>query len=203
MLATLEVRWFFADQPIDVADFFAGTSPTEQRVDWYAFPCDVRSGVKLRDGRLEAKLRHMHWGKRHWCDGRLNGQLESWRKWSLSFAIGDEPSGADLRGGGWVPIGKTRYHRHFHRATHGMIEIDTRPHVGCEFELTKLDVTDSIWWTVGFEAVGDCDHEESLRETVELVFRNSPVRFELTESYSYPAFLLNTLPNSEPTAFRP
>lgn len=159
MLHTVEMRWFFRDPPLDQAQLFADAALPQTRTDWYVLPCDAPCGIKLREGRLEAKLRVAVHGIRTF-EG-FSGQLESWQKWGLEFAPGEGPADDLLVQSGWLAVNKQRYLRHFEVADDRVVEIDTRPHNGCEFEMTRLRVQQQTWWTSGFEAVGPPEQLEA------------------------------------------
>jgi len=159
MLPTFEMRWFFAQLPLEIERHFPSAETLASRTDWYALPCDPRCGIKLREGRMEIKLQITSLGTR--TLGLFRGALESWNKWGLEFAPGEFPALQDLECSGWVAVDKQRYLQHFAVVGSQVSEIDTRPVNGCEFELTRLRVQDEIWWTVGFEAVGAPDQLET------------------------------------------
>jgi hypothetical protein len=152
MLYTCEMRWFFRGVPLELARHFDETTLPESRTDWYTVPCDSRCGIKLRQGRLEVKLRAATHGTRTFQE--ISGHLESWQKWSLEFPPAEIPPEDLLEQAGWLPVQKQRYLRHFEVADDQVVEIDVRPCNGCEFEMTQLLVKQQHWWTVGFEAVG-------------------------------------------------
>ncbi len=156
MLHTFEMRWFFAAPPLDVIRHFDGAvARTPSRTDWYAVPCDPGCGIKLREGRLETKLRVGTHGIRTFHE--MSGHLESWKKWTLEFAPGEFPEEQTLAQSGWLAVKKQRFLQHFAVADERVIEIDHRPSDGCEFEMTELTVQQQHWWTVAFEAVGPVD----------------------------------------------
>jgi hypothetical protein len=153
------MRWFFPSLPLDVDRHFPVPGMLSSRTDWYALPSDPRCGIKLREGRMEIKLRLSSMGTR--TLGTLCGELESWHKWGLEFAPGEFPTEQNLQLSGWLAVRKQRYLQHFSVAGAEVREINTRPDNGCEFELTQLDINGESWWTVGFEAVGQANQLET------------------------------------------
>ena len=139
MWHTFEMRWFFAEPPLDIAQHFDASAAAPHRTDWYAVPCDPRCGIKLREGRLETKLRVGMHGVRTFRE--ISGHLESWQKWALAFGPGDCPAEQTLAESGWLAVQKRRFLRHFEVTPDRVIETEQRPTNGCEFELTEL--TDS------------------------------------------------------------
>jgi hypothetical protein len=170
MFETVEMRWFFDRVPLDVSTHFQDQLELQERIDWYSMPCNPRCGIKLREGKLEAKLQTMSLGRRDLSP--LSGNLESWRKWSLDFPATDAPTASELSAVNWLPVHKRRHLKRFevHGPRTGLVE--TRPVSGCEFEMTELTVGARSYWTVGFEAVGPPELlEHNLRRAAEHVIR--------------------------------
>jgi hypothetical protein len=163
MQPTMEVRWFGrAAVPADVERWFLDAElPPERearRVDRYlvALPGDA-VGVKVRQGRLEAKVRAAEGGLARW-HGRLAGRVEAWRKWSLRLAEGDAALAAIEAGAAdWLGVAKERRARHYAVTAERPARptpVAARPAGGCTLELTRLEVGAQAWWTLGFEAFG-------------------------------------------------
>ena len=111
MFETVEMRWFFHDCPLDSACHFHLHTELQERTDWYSMPCNPLCGIKVREGKLEAKLRAATLGVRTFSP--LVGHLEAWRKWSLEFAADDHPAEADLQTVNWLAVNKRRQLRRF------------------------------------------------------------------------------------------
>lgn len=207
MYRSVEVRWFFRSKPFPANIFFPDTSPAQTRTDWYAFPCDERSGVKIREGNYEVKLRTRNPGKLAPAgqSGPLGviGQLEEWRKWSVSFPYGDLPSDEVLTGAGWVSTTKTRRMRLFSipggAARIGDVTEEAAGRIdnGCQVEYTEVTAKEQKWWTIGLEAFGRPELlEENIRTAAGHFFSvllrslgDELSGFELSNSYGYPAWL--------------
>lgn len=184
MWHTFEMRWFFAEPPLDIAQHFDASAAAPHRTDWYAVPCDPRCGIKLREGRLETKLRVGTHGVRTFRE--ISGHLESWQKWALAFGPGDCPAEQTLAKSGWLAVQKRRFLRHFEVTPGRVIETEQRPTNGCEFELTELKVQQQRWWTVAFEAVGPVDHlPTNLGRVVEIIHQNGGRRLPFVPECSF------------------
>lgn len=191
MLRTIEMRWFFTQQPLDLNTFCSPLTETQERTDWYIIPANPDCGIKVREGRLETKLRAATYGARE--IGKFAGLLESWKKWSLDFPSGEQPpSMEEMAGTGWLDVDKKRYLQRF-EVRDGIVEqVDTRPVNGCEFEITELCVQNQQHWTVGFEALGDVFALESnLQSVAETIAARgkSDLAFQLENSFGYAKWL--------------
>lgn len=164
MLSTFEMRWFFSNCPLSIEEHFHDNTELQTRTDWYAFPCGPDCGIKLREGRLETKIRSQI-GHPLTCDP-LEGRTESFKKWSLLFPSDDAPQIEDLQTAGWLEVQKERRLKRFHVKPSQISPATERPSNGCEFELTKLTVQQGIFWTVGFEAVGPPEKQSDNLQTI-------------------------------------
>ncbi len=190
MFDTVEMRWFFDTPPLDDTCHFHQHTEIQERTDWYSMPCNPLCGIKLREERLETKLRTAAFGLRTLRP--LVGHLEAWRKWSLEFALGDHPCERELRDAGWSAVDKRRQLRRFEVRQTEVHPTTVRPTSGCEFEMTELIVRGRTYWTVGFEAVGAADVLESnLRRVVEHVVEQGGIQraFDAVHSYGYAHWL--------------
>ncbi|MCA9263206.1 MAG: hypothetical protein KDA60_05135 [Planctomycetales bacterium] len=194
---TLEVRWFFDQAPFSRAVFFPRQQEPGDRVDWYAFPCHAKSGIKFRQGRLETKLQTDSIGTANLAGNDVQGVLESWTKWSVEIPPEDpHPSEDLLRATGWVAVRKQRFLRSFELTSAAATEVPSRTGDGCDFELTILELQGRSYWTVGLEAVGATDNLRAMiMAVVEATLVAGLPRNELCElfrienSFSYPAWL--------------
>jgi hypothetical protein len=192
MFPTLELRWFFRHEPCAPSLFFNAAHLSEPRTDWYAYPCDERSGVKIREGRLEAKLLIASLGPRDFP--RATGNVEHWQKWSADLPAADRPSSAQLRSAGWVAVEKRRYLRKFAIDGPSIRELDADdfPHSGAQFEWTQLTADQQPWCTLGFESFGpDAQLDHNLTSLVKHVFENAPLPapLKIGDSFGYPKWL--------------
>lgn len=190
MLNTVEMRWFFDTCPIDETQHFAHVGELQTRVDWYSMPCNPASGIKIREGRFESKLRTAELGKRRL--GSLHGRLEQWQKWSLAYVDDSPPPESLLSEIGWIAVSKRRRLKRFAVQAKQLEIVDLRPNNGCEFELTELVIRDQSFWTVGFEAVGEADQlERNLALVAERVQQDGgrQLDFLLERSFGYAEWL--------------
>lgn len=197
-LHTIEVRWFPATQPFPIADYFADAHQAPERTDWYAVPCDDGSGVKLREGRLETKLRSASLGQFNFSDA-ITGNLETWSKWGVELDPTDSPTDSILAAANWLSVTKLRYVRRFAISNNQISETLERSASGCSFELTKLIINGQHYWTTGFEAVvqsreqGQQSLQRNLCTVFELIMAERPLPAASVEtSVGYPAWLNQT-----------
>jgi hypothetical protein len=207
MLATEEMRWFFAEtMPESVTAWFGAQicaaqvciAPTQPpRTDYYLRLADSDSlGIKLRQGRIETKQREgtstlVQLGE------RAAGQVESWRKWSFELVeTGESVTDAAQ----WVGVWKARRWCLFTVGENGRI-IPAPPTTileqGCACELTDVRLADSSepWWSLGFEAFGGTavDRRERLLLVAKQFLRREDAPLLAAEhSYSYPKWLQMT-----------
>ena len=187
---TMEVRWFSQSRPFDPLAVFGEELEPECRTDWYAPVDGGRTGVKLRDGRLEAKLRTELIGERSF--GQIHGQLERWTKWSGIVSESHAPTAQVLDDCGWISVAKRRYMQSYEVDGPALRLTQERSENGCDFELTELQVRQQTWWTVGFEATGS---EATILVNLERTVTESLLRsgihhaHQLGRSCGYPEWL--------------
>lgn len=199
MLATEEIRWFFAGTiPESAAAWFEAqvctAPPQPPRTDYYLRLAEGDSlGIKLREGRIEAKQREGT-SRLVQLDERAAGQAESWRKWSFELAEMGE-SAADAAQ--WAGVWKARRWCLFRVGENGRITpapLDAILEQGCACELTEVRLIDTaeLWWSLGFEAFGGTavDRRGQLLHTAGYFLGqgNGPL-LPIEQSYSYPKWL--------------
>lgn len=179
---TAEVRWFLRGPlPEAVAAWFdrlGGDVEVEVRTDRYLAPVSDGLGVKVRDGRLEAKRRDRRLDLLR--AGRAEGAVEAWTKWSFPLAHDAVP------GAGWKEVRKLRRQRG-RRAGAGT----------CVLEVGEVETAGAVWWTVCLEADG-LSQEARLRALVETAGRwlgigDAPT-LPAGAAGGYPAWLLEAAP---------
>lgn len=148
---TLELRWLFdGASPRAVRDWFGADEAPEERVDHYLLLPEAHElGIKLRDGRFEAKGRV---GPPEAVDlGAAQGVLEAWTKWSVEDAGSVAPSRALASAAApTVGISKVRRRRAF--GLDGVeVPVVVAPTPAFLAELTDLRVEDRSHWTLGVE----------------------------------------------------
>lgn len=199
MLSTAEVRWFAqGERPLPVVAWFRGLEAPlweeEPRVDHYLPLRDTDSvGIKVREGRVEIKRRYraprpVHFG------GNLSGSLEWWTKWGFDLREGPQPLETFEDLAAWTAVRKTRM-MHGYAIERGTDVVTlsgaTPPDQGCSVELTQVSVEEQLWWTLGFEAIGELAAlEKILQVTVRHVLADADVlKLGLEASFGYPRWL--------------
>jgi hypothetical protein len=190
VLHTIEARWFFDDQPFSETDHFAAVHQAPARCDWYALPSDDGCGIKIREGRLETKLRSKTLGECKF-DESTSGIVETWSKWSVLLDPNEAPSNQLLVSTNWGAVTKLRYVRRFEVIDQKAVETLDQPANGCSFEITKLTINDRTFWTTGFEAVGlDASVQQNLQCVFKLIQTEKPLpMLTAKQSLGYPEWL--------------
>ncbi len=189
ILPSVEIRWFGRGSPAPAmrAWFEAGERSPEAepaRDDRYLAHPDESLGIKLRQGKLEIKRRESL--LEPLILPGVAGVVERWRKWSFALAEDDLPSEA------WIAVHKRRLVRKYACQDGRALAIAAaeRPAQGCNVELTELTVHGDSWWTLGFEAFGaESLLRDCLEATARAVFVGAAPRFDVRDSYGYPAWL--------------
>jgi hypothetical protein len=178
MLTTIELRWFYPGMlPELMKDWFdgdIGVNP-ESREDFYLkLPNCEYLGIKLRQGRLEVKLRQAELGKLNFGDN-VAGKAEKWVKWMC-----EEPEAETLINQNqkaqpdWVRVQKIRWQRKYS---------------GCNVELTQLSLRGDDWWSLAFEILEE-EGMMQLEASANLLFQKScPVKLQIQDFYAYPHWL--------------
>ena len=143
MIESLEVRWFQrGPAPNPVQAWFEALGPPgapESRTDRYLIPTESDDlGLKVREGRVEAKQRTKRGKRGQWGSAEASPAL--WRKWSLGLATGTPLAP------GWVDVVKTRRQRWVQREG-----------AACALELAEVVLDGALWWSVCLEASGGDD----------------------------------------------
>ena len=188
MIFSAESRWFFSGRvPDEVGNWFSvgsGSHPdseaSEERNDRYLVSpgCD-RVGVKLRAGLLLEVKMAIGTAERLELASGLEGNLETFLKWSCDDRSIAQIAGDDPRP--WVPVRKNR-----------SLSTSALP-AGCHAELTRVDLGGAPHWTFALEAIGS--PEDARGQLVECGVRFvelrgiPPVALTRERSLSYPAWL--------------
>ena len=181
---TLEIRWFArgpVPAPVVTWADAAGLAPAEPRTDRYLVASTDALGLKVRDGRVEAKGRTAQAGNLQ--AGRAEARVQGWHKWVFWL----EPAVPPVTDG-WVDVHKRRRLRR-----------DAGPDGGaCTLELTEVEVGGQAWWTVGLEATGPTDAvcRAALDASAErwLARADAPA-LRPEDAAGYPAWLRRTAPD--------
>lgn len=199
MIATAEVRWFYRGPlPAAVRAWFeargsrmAYQAPRRDR--YLGLPGDAQS-VKLREGRIECKLRQQQ-GEFLRLHPRATGVLERWHKWSFALADPEaEPPGISSTDTFWRPVDKHRALARYRVAGNeppAAVAPDVYPVQGCEVEMVELYAGGQAWWSICFEAFGqERALPEALLATARLFLDGAePPHMDAGDSYGYPRWL--------------
>ncbi len=207
MFSSCEVRWFFPEAPLLLADWFARRGlhfhPGSEslRCDFYLRQPRRRDlGIKLREGNIEVKERTRSRGIRRFS-ASVAGRVEYWRKWSFRLAStregGTDEVLAITRGANpkdWIPVFKDRLLILYEIREEGRVVLLDQPfHLqeGCGIELTRIQSRGHTWFTFGLEAFSAGQHTgRNLRSAMDAFLADVPdLVLPEEQSMSYPAFL--------------
>ena len=213
MLRSLELRWFFKDiLPIDVYQWFTDILPGNEtfeekpRADYYLITQSDDLGVKLSRQQLQVKIRKDN------IDFTLNnnniqGSLEYWirydwddlhnKKNTKKYKLYDRFSS--------IKIDKKRLIRKYKILDNKLIQIPlpNTTDIQCSIEITKINVKEQVWSTLGFDwflnnkipestIIVDClTNNKTFKKTIKELFNQYP-NFKITKkhnSFGYPYFL--------------
>lgn len=131
---TVEVRWFLRGEvPAAVGAWFDALGPpveVDARTDRYLAGTGAGLGLKVREGRVEAKQRTGRAGRAH------GAPAEAWAKWL--FPVEGDPAPP-----GWAEVRKRRRQRRVEAAGGA-----------CAVELSRVEAGGAAWWSVCLEASG-------------------------------------------------
>jgi len=164
MFKSKEIRWFSQAKNEQISQwfntlglFFAATIP---RRDFYLpLPDKEDMGIKLREGKIEVKLReNAPKLTKLTCD--TEGYLENWVKWSLDVREDDRLSRAIIeeKEYDWIEVYKERIGVKLVTGENGkinLLNIKDRIPFGCQMEYTRILVKGQEWFTFGLEWFGE------------------------------------------------
>jgi hypothetical protein len=197
---TAELRWFIhTNIPEDLLDWLRSMNghyeEQSTRTDTYLLNRNNKTlGIKFREGRFEIKSRIM---KPETIDvaENVNGELEIWKKWSLSVENLDDQLSSSSE---WINVNKTRYLQKFEISPENNLSKANPgffPVLGSNVELTLIDCPSWKGFTLGVEAFGEPGKiTDSLQLTISKLF--SSFRWEVLhgiQSMGYPEWLLNSV----------
>ncbi len=199
-IQTLETRWFFQGQiSASVHAWFSSLGkgqppiPPSPRTDYYLWIDGDNLGIKLREGRFEAKQRRAA-REGYVFHPHAVGIVEHWVKWS--FPLGEFPFLPVQQDAQWIGITKERWLYYFSVSEQGKIHLvsadEDVPACGGGVELTKVSVQDSpqLWWTVGLEVFGEGKQDHILETIAAYAFsRDTVPHLPVENSCGYPRWL--------------
>lgn len=199
MLISAELRWFYPGPlPRDVALWFQADALGQDldsaaaREDVYLnLPACPYLGIKLREERLEIKLRQQELGG--FKNQVWEGKAEKWCKWSCDQPTA-EPlvSASAIAQGPWIKVIKKRMQRKYQVLADQSLQtvaIAADIEHGCTAEVSQVEIQGHPWWSLAFEAFGP-DPEMSLQTTAHWLLKGySGPQLHLQDSYAYPKWL--------------
>jgi len=196
-VTTAEIRWFVkGDIPKTVHSWFKKhTGIYEEQPERTDVYLDIKDsgnlGIKFREGRFEVK-QLINELDILTLPPQVTGKAELWKKWSFNSAESELPH-ADIKKGEWIEVTKTRQLQKLIFDQKGNIHggFDQFQSDGCNVELTKVEINQSVWWTLGLETYGKGDNlNNNLQSAFEFVFSNFKLSlFRQESSYGYPAWI--------------
>ena len=180
---TAEVRWFRPGPVPDAVaawfDALGGPVETDARTDRYLGGTGDGLGLKVREGRVEAKRLEGPAGP--FRAGRSAAEAETWTKWLF-------PADGDPAPPGWVEVRKRRRQRRVLTAGGS-----------CAVELSEVeaappgaDAGGAVWWSVCLEASGpDAEARRAALDRAGDAWldRDDAPALAAEDAQSYPAWL--------------
>lgn len=213
MLRSLELRWFFKGiLPIRVYQWFTDILPGNEkfeekpRDDYYLATQSIDLGVKFSRQQLQVKIRTDN------VDFTLNnnniqGSLEYWIRYDWDYLHNKENTKKDKLYNRFssIKIDKKRLIRKYKILDNQLIQIPIQntTDTQCSIEITKINVKEQTWSTLGFDwflnnkipestfIVDYITNNKTFNKTIEELFNQYP-GFKITQipnSFGYPYFL--------------
>lgn len=213
MLRSLELRWFFKGiLPIRVYQWFTDILPGNEkfeekpRDDYYLATQSIDLGVKFSRQQLQVKIRTDN------VDFTLNnnniqGSLEYWIRYDWDYLHNKENTKKDKLYDRFssIKIDKKRLIRKYKILDNQLIQIPIQntTDTQCSIEITKINVKEQTWSTLGFDwflnnkipestfIVDYITNNKTFNKTIEELFNQYP-DFKITQipnSFGYPSFL--------------
>ena len=213
MESTLEVRWYVkGNPPAAVRYWFEFECPgkllgVETRKDWYAYfqqhridkfarfsdrPLNREEvNLKLRQGKLELKLRQQEFGTYRFTHARKSpvceGKVEQWCKFKEEELNNSTPTNNLLDEVEWTKVEKERAQK---------IER------GVQSELTYLKIDRECWWSIAFEmTLNDfgIPQDNCFQEVIDRALKSyCGAKLSAINSFGYSKWLLKLTPQTVP-----
>lgn len=213
MLRSLELRWFFKGiLPIRVYQWFTDILPGNEkfeekpREDYYLATQSIDLGVKFSRQQLQVKIRTDN------VDFTLNnnniqGSLEYWIRYDWDYLHNKENTKKDKLYDRFssIKIDKKRLIRKYKILDNQLIQIPIQntTDTQCSIEITKINVKEQAWSTLGFDwflnnkipestfIVDYITNNKTFNKTIEELFNQYPDLkiTQIPNSFGYPYFL--------------
>lgn len=213
MLRSLELRWFFKGiLPIRVYQWFTDILPGNEkfeekpREDYYLATQSIDLGVKFSRQQLQVKIRtdNVHFTLNN---NNIQGSLEYWIRYDWDYLHNKENTKKDKLYDRFssIKIDKKRLIRKYKILDNQLIQIPIQntTDIQCSIEITKINVKEQTWSTLGFDwflnnkipestfIVDYITNNKTFNKTIEELFNQYP-GFKITQipnSFGYPYFL--------------
>ena len=213
MLRSLELRWFFKGiLPIRVYQWFTDILPGNEkfeekpREDYYLATQSIDLGVKFSRQQLQVKIRKYN------VDFTLNnnniqGSLEYWIRYDWDYLHNKENTKKDKLYDRFssIKIDKKRLIKKYKILDNQLIQIPIQntTDTQCSIEITKINVKEQTWSTLGFDwflnnkipestfIVDYITNNKTFNKTIEELFHQYPDLkiTQIPNSFGYPYFL--------------
>lgn len=213
MLRSLELRWFFKGiLPIRVYQWFTDILPGNEkfeekpREDYYLATQSIDLGVKFSRQQLQVKIRTDN------VDFTLNnnniqGSLEYWIRYDWDYLHNKENTKKDKLYDRFssIKIDKKRLIKKYKILDNQLIQIPIQntTDTQCSIEITKINVKEQTWSTLGFDwflnnkipestfIVDYITNNKTFNKTIEELFNQYPDLkiTQIPNSFGYPYFL--------------
>lgn len=213
MLRSLELRWFFKGiLPIRVYQWFTDILPGNEkfeekpREDYYLATQSIDLGVKFSRQQLQVKIRKYNVDFT-WNNNNIQGSLEYWIRYDWDYLHNKENTKKDKLYDRFssIKIDKKRLIKKYKILDNQLIQIPIQntTDTQCSIEITKINVKEQTWSTLGFDwflnnkipestfIVDYITNNKTFNKTIEELFNQYP-GFKITQipnSFGYPYFL--------------
>lgn len=213
MLRSLELRWFFKGiLPIRVYQWFTDILPGNEkfeekpRTDYYLATQSIDLGVKFSRQQLQVKIKKYNVGFTL-NNNNIQGSLEYWIRYDWDYLHNKENTKKDKLYDRFssIKIDKKRLIRKYKILDNQLIQIPIQntTDTQCSIEITKINVKEQAWSTLGFDwflnnkipestfIVDYITNNKTFNKTIEELFNQYP-GFKITQipnSFGYPYFL--------------
>jgi len=206
MLRSLELRWFFKGiLPIRVYKWFTDILPGNEkfeekpRTDYYLATQSIDLGVKFSRQQLQVKIRKYNVGFTL-NNNNIQGSLEYWIRYDWDYLHNKENTKKDKLYNRFssIKIDKKRLIRKYKILDNQLIQIPIQntTDTQCSIEITKINVKEQAWSTLGFDWFLNNEIPES--PTIDgYITNNEPFNKTIKELFNqYTIYKITNTPNS-------